>query len=280
MLKKQIIYIFVCFCFLYGCADGTYIAEKKLWHANYKLRQFLTDKDSINNNDERIDELIFSFKEIVMRYPFWERTPQAHFILAKLYKQKKNYSSALKECRKICENFTLRKEDCARALKNIIEIAQLQNDWQEAEKTYETLIKVYSDTSIGLPAMVYLAQEYKKRGELEKAKDIFSNAFEFYKQMISKENAPQISLKAVDLSVICILNLSGANAVTEFLLSLKDEYAGSDIEIQAVLNLAKNFQYNLKQKKEALKYYQYIVEKYPKMNIVPKIKDEIEKLND
>ncbi len=279
--KKLILLIMLIAIFLgSGCGEGTYRAEKMFWQANYRLKNLIAQKDEKSLTPDQIDSLIFSFKEITIRYPRWENTSKAHFILASLYLMKSKPETARQEYELVYKDFPSQIELCAMALKNIAVLYELEDKWEQAEQIYRRIIEEYHYTNVGLMVSLNLAQQYKKKGHLEKAKVAFQDALKCYKEVIRQQQNLLTVINAVDFAVACVLNLEGPEPAIEFLQSLKVRYAGSEIELRAIFNIAKVYQYNVNNKEEAIKYYQQILEKDPNRSLGQKAREEIEKLSE
>ena len=263
-----------------GCGDGTYVAEKMFWKANNKLQE-LVEKEKRNENIEKeeIDALIFSFKEITLRYPYWKSVPLAYFNLAMIYEMKNDSEGARKQYELICKTFPGQDAVCQNALKNIAVLYERADNWDEAEKTYKKISAEYPFSEIGLMIPMYLAQQYKKRGEVEKADAAFSKALETYKEAIKNSQDEMAKIVSLNYAVICILNLDGEKEAIAFLKTFSNKDEDPLIQACAVFNIAKIYQYNLKNKEEAVKYYQQIVEKYPKGDLAKKAIEEIKELS-
>jgi TolA-binding protein len=262
-----------------GCGEGTYGAERRFWQANNRLQRLLSqsDKDTVIKTKE-FDDLLFAFKEIVMRYPFWRDTPRANFVLANLYLMKNDRKSARKEYEYICENYPQNAEYCAEALKDIGVLYEQENNWAQAESMYKKIIEKYPYSSIGLIIPLNLAQQYKKRQESEKATDAFQQALSFYNNLIEKHPNSPGAVAAVDLAVACVLNLKGAEPAVVFLKELINKHAHSVIESQSIFDIARIYNFEMGNRSEAIKYYQQIVTQYPQSDLAEKAQQEIEKL--
>ncbi|MBU4305748.1 MAG: tetratricopeptide repeat protein [Candidatus Omnitrophica bacterium] len=263
-----------------GCGDGTYVAEKMFWKANNKLQK-LVEKEKHNENIEKeeMDALIFSFKEITLRYPYWKSAPLAYFNLAMIYEMKNDSEGARKQYELICKTFPHQDAICVAALKNIAVLYERADNWDEAEKTYKKISTAYPYTEIGLMVPFYLAQQYKKRGESEKSGLAFRSALKTYKDAIENSQSEMVKIVSLNYAVSCMLYLEGEEEAIAFLKSLSDREVGPIIQACAVFNIAKIYHYHLKNKEEAVKYYQQIVEKYPEGDLAKKAIEEIKELS-
>ncbi len=264
-----------------GCGEGTYQAEKMFWQSNNRLQRLLvkSDKESAIKSKE-FNEIIFSFKEITLRYPYWPDTPRAHLVLAELYLMKGDIEAAKKAFEIIYKNYPQNAVFCSEAMKNMAVLYERENKWEKAENIYKEIIEKYPYTTIGLILPLNLAQQYKKRGEEQKAGTAFKDAAEFYKKVITDFPSSSGAIVAVDCAVASILNLEGEEKALDFLESLRNKYPGSELELRSLFNTAGIYQHNLQNKKEAIKYYRQITERHLDAALSKEIEEEIKNISE
>ncbi|MFH1458948.1 MAG: tetratricopeptide repeat protein [Candidatus Omnitrophota bacterium] len=281
-LSQRIVWGLATLILCTGCvSEGSFNAEKLLWRADYQWKKNF--KEVPAGKEEKIseaqrDELIYAYKEITLRYPYWLQTYQAHFKLAKLYLLKGDQQRALKEYDTLCKNFALQPEICAKALKSMAEIYEIQGNWPEAEILYKKIMDEYLNSSIGLLVPLYLAQQYQNQGLTDQAQATFVQALGFYKKIIAEKETALGTLGSIDFAVICILNTKTPQDAIEFLNTLKSNYPNSLIEVRVLWNLARIYQINLNDQIKAKAFYQEIVDKYPQINLAEKAQEQIKDL--
>lgn len=270
---------FLLLCYLgSGCSEGTYLAEKKFYHANRRLLELIKDKKQLDPSDERIDDLIFDFKEITMFYPYWDRTMHAHYKLAGLYELKKNYKAAKGEYEIICKHFVKDRENCANALRSIANLYELEENWLEAERMYMRIASEYPYTIVGLLVRPYLARYYYKNGQKEKSERTLEDAVIFYKQAIEANISDAVAISSIEFAIDCYRHLGQPKQAFEFLDYLAAKYPDSVVQLRAFFHLAEFFKHSTDKKEKAIEYYQLILEKYPDAMLAKEAKQEIEKL--
>ena len=262
-----------------GCGDGTYVAEKMYYSASYQLRQLEQreeKKESIP--DEEINNLVFKFKEIILRYPYWDHIPGAYINLANLYLLKEDYESARKQYAAICAKFPNKAGFCAAVLTKTARTYELQGQWAEAEKAYKEILDKYPYTQDGLVVPVYLARQYRAKGDKEQERIFLEKGLSLYNEVIEKFPRSLEATGAVDLSCDCKLALEGAGGTIEYLKSLIIKYPDTLIAGRASFDAARIFQYKLKDEKEAANYYNKVVKQFPGTNLARKAEEELKKL--
>ncbi|MCP4649466.1 MAG: tetratricopeptide repeat protein [PVC group bacterium] len=265
---------------LTGCGEGTYVAEKKFYHAQRRFAE--TEKNAKDGQltDAQIDEAILDFKEIVMRYPKWEPSLQAQFKLALLYNKKGNYKQAVKEFEKVCTDFAVDIENGANALRHIANIWEQQNNWLEAEKVYKSIQKDYTYTLVGVLVPIYLAQRYYSIGETEKSRIATIEALDFYKDIIEKQPESIPAAASVNHAADCLRSLGRKEEMIAYLESLLEKYPNALIAQRALLKLAGYYQLREKDNKKASMYYQKLIDNYPNSKLSQKAAKEIKKLTE
>ncbi|MBI4844940.1 MAG: tetratricopeptide repeat protein [Candidatus Omnitrophica bacterium] len=276
LLLLVIAYLSVCA----GCSDGTYTAEKLFWKANVRFQKLLQGKDTTKDVQKEIDALIFSFSEIILRYPNWKSVPHAHFNIARLYELKNESDKARKEYDKIYEKFSQEAAICVFALNNKAILYERENNWDMAEKIYKQINSLYPYQENTLIVPLYIAQHYMKSDKKEEAQTAFRDALAFYNQAIENSNETTVlRIGCISYAVSCLLNLEGEEKAVGYLQSLREKYPDPIIDAWTLFNIGKIYQFNLNDKALAIKYYQQIIDKYPDGDLAKKSKAEIEGLS-
>lgn len=259
-----------------GCGEGEYVAEKKYFHANRKLAILeKSAKEGKELDKALINELVFAYKEIILRYPFWDNAIPAQFNVALLYRMKNDLEQARKEYERICKDNSRDKENCANALRHIANIWEQENNWEEAEKVYKKIHEEYRFTIVGTLVPIYLAQKYYIRGEIEKSKIATEYAYNFYKEFISSQPENIASITAIDFLIECARSLGATDDMAVFIQALADKHPNTVIELRCLYKLGRFYQDVEKQSQAALKYYTEVLQKYPDSKIAQDLSKEI-----
>jgi len=275
MIKLTNLVIFFFLLSLTGCGEGTYVAEKKYFHANimfYDLRG--KDADGSLTNDD-IDRVILLFREITMKYPFWERSAEAHLKIGKLLERRKKYDAAIKEYMLIPKNFSKNRELAALALKSAATIYEVRHDWQSAEQIYERIIREYPYTAIGLVVPIYLGKKYAKMNLFDKSEQSYHKAIKFYKSIIEKDVKEDTILRLIDFVLTCCLDLGQNQQALDFLQELEKKDPDSIVAARCLFKTAEIYDLKLNEQTLARQYYQELIERFPKLKISKKVKEKI-----
>ena len=264
--------------FCVSCGEGTYISEKKFFHAQHKLlklEQAIKAGEKIDN--EKADSLIMAFKEITIRYPYGKQTMQSYFNIAFLYQLKGENDKAVKGYLKICEEFPQKLENCANAIRFAAEIREKSNDWEKAEVLYQKLKNEYPYTVAGILVPLYLAQKYHHLGLPDKSVAAAETAVAWYKDVILNHAAEPTSVVAINLLFDSYRILGQKNEFVEFFEQIMKRYPDSKIELLA-LNKLIAFYYVQPDKQERVTYYfNQMKQKFPKSEITKGITELLSK---
>ncbi|MCM8814340.1 MAG: tetratricopeptide repeat protein [Candidatus Omnitrophica bacterium] len=263
---------------LSGCGDSNYEAEKKLWHANYALQKARQAEEKLS--PAQLDALLIDFKEIILKYPAWERAVDVYFTVAMLYELKGETERAHRTYQKIIELYPAAADYCALALKRRAILYEQNNQWSEAESAYRDIRTKYPLTRAGLEVPTYLLGRAVIARQEENARTLFAEAVVFYQNIIDrhKEISPDAAIFALQLAADCYVGTSQLDAAVVFLQEQAKKYAATVIEAGAWFKLALLFRDYYKKPAEAERYFQTVVERFPNQPLAQVAARELEKL--
>ncbi len=261
---------------LCGCSGGTYHAEKLFWKAEQRFKQTLgQDKKP---SPKELEDLIYAFQEITIRFPVWEKDSQVRMSLASLYLMQGSIDKAEAQYRKVCESYADQPLQCSSALKNLGLIFENQNEWEKAEECYIKIIENFPLTPNGMITCIYLAQKYQDRGEADKAKGAYLAALSLYRKVL--ENVPDNpqALHAVNMSVPCVIYLEGEQGALVYLKEIQGNFKGTLAAHQALLSAGRVYQYNLKQPENAAELYKLLLKTKTIESLRQQAEEELKKI--
>ncbi|MDE2222723.1 MAG: tetratricopeptide repeat protein [Candidatus Omnitrophica bacterium] len=181
---------------------GEYDAERSLWNINKQMD--LVSREPESTPDAAFSQLIERYRSFIKAYPHSPLAPEAYMFIAKVDLIKKNYDAARKDLAQIPVDFPNDKENIVRALAAIGETYEWQGNWNKARSQYESIIRQYPTTTVGLKLPLYIASQEAKN-EPSDVPALYTEVIRQYKNL--EERYPQKEIKVEALKMLCTASL-------------------------------------------------------------------------
>ncbi len=279
LIKSLTICLLLACLFISGCEGGTYLAEKRHWHATKKLKSLLTETENPTKEDYK--PVIDAFREITIRHPRWINTPKVHFQIGQLYEAQGDFQMARKEYGVIKKNFSLNPEISSAAQFKTALTYLLDANWPSTKEEFDKLTKDYPDTKSALQVPIFIAKYYKKIGKEAESEDAYDDALKLYSKKIITffdKTDPKI-IFAADFALECYIDRERWEEAISYLDDLISEYPKTVLAPKSLLAAGLISQTKLEDNEKAVKYFDRLIEEYPKSSFSDAAKKQKELIN-
>ena len=188
--------------FTLNSCGGEYLPEKYLYKARMKFKKL----DLATATQSEIDDVITAYQIVNKKWPLSRKSSEAHYEIANIYIQQKQFIKARKELENIVINFSNNAELASDAKFAIGQIYEREEDnEQKAIETYKEIYDLYPLTKKGLYCPLYIAEYYKKNNDIDNTTIAYANAIKHYKNRI--EELGEIKLSAVLQNYLALYTL-------------------------------------------------------------------------
>lgn len=258
--------VFVLFSFL--DYNGEYVIEQKLWKIQRQFIDIAKDPEAVP--DFKFDEVAGQYQKVIDKYPDSRLIRNVHFALGRLYLVKKDYVTAREKFHLVAEKYSDNKELSAEALLFVGKAYEVEGNWPQADKTYQSVIDNYPMTMTGLGVPIYVANYYKRKNDFQNTMNAYEKAVIHYRKMASDHDGTKVGLKAMGYLSNCFLEQSRWNEAIETLGLIIEKYSTTGHLTPKNVNLTiKTINivsaYQLKDYDIAIRMYQGIIDRNPEL---------------
>ncbi len=195
-------------------------------------------------------------------------------LLARLHRNE----DAAKTFSLVARDATLPEGTRAAALIESGRLAELENNWEEAQRSYRDAATNYPLTPQGMQAPLYQIAHYQRIKDDSGLRSARLEARKVFEGTLARYPDSPVSLRARELLLACLIDLQDWQAAASRLADLADSQAGSRTGLQALLALAQMHDKKLSDPKAAIADYRKILARYPGVPFKAKIEAEIKRL--
>ncbi|MFT6355549.1 MAG: TolA-binding protein [Cryomorphaceae bacterium] len=278
MMKVSNSFLLTCFLLvLLGCSfDPIYEAEKAYWEAR-KIDRTLHQDNPDGLEEENYEEIIAALKRVSDAAPFEPMAAQAQFQIAQIYLGLEKTEQAHEILKKTFFRFSKSENKNESSSKNIASQAafwsgklyEKKGEVEKAQEVYANLMDRYPLTTRGLQMPIYIVQYYKTRGNLPKMKEASARAHSHYKSLIDQYSGTTIE-KTVQRYNLQVYALEEA---WQDILNFWDSEINTQIErsgaIRAKIARADLLASRMENIPEAERIYKDLIDQYPVEPITP-----------
>ncbi|MBL1353726.1 MAG: tetratricopeptide repeat protein [Zetaproteobacteria bacterium] len=216
---------------------------------------------------------IYHYRSLLTVYPESSLRPNALFSIGEIQRTGlKDYEDAVLSYQQVIEQFS--RSDVAK--QSYIKLALTQSQhlrlYQEALLTLNTAVEKYADDPIGKEALQMLGEIYSK-----KTKE-YSKAVEAYRKLsdiFSGDDGIKALQEAENIASSSMRDYALVIAIDEQIIR---DYSDNALAPEKLLNIGNIYNKKLKQKSEAIKTYQRVIEQYPSSKQAKEASSNIRKL--
>jgi len=219
------------------------------------------------------DVAVYEYEKLITVYPGSSLQPDALFAIADVQRTGlKSYEKAAQNYRKVIEQFPLQ-DITKRAYINLALTESVHlKDYQAALTTLNTAVEKYADDAVTKEALQMLGEIYSKKTK-EYAKSVQS--YRKLSDIFLGDDGIAALKKAESIATSSMHDYPLVIAIDEQLIR---DYPSHELAPEALMNIAEIYEKKLKQKMEAIKAYQRVIEQYPNSKQAKKASSNIRKL--
>ncbi len=263
----------------FSCLDwnGTYGGQRELWLIERDFKNKVQDKETPTSYE--LEKIAKHFRHYVKKHSKTRLAARAQLSVGQVYMIKKDFIQARIEFAKVSQIYAKDKEFLAQAEANIAETYKSEDNWPDALRVLQGIIKQYPLTPTGFSIPIYIAKYYEVRGYKTEALESFERAAAFYTDLAQKNPKKPLEFDSLRMIVYCRLAQSrwsdALNALREMILKFP---TGSVLNesLQVINNIAvmKLHDYD-----RAISIYNEFLMKHPKHPATDVVKRMLAGLN-
>lgn len=280
---KKTIYVLLAILVIVGIAltfltrPGEYAAEKSLYQA-------LRGANKIVQNPDVVPPVMFAaaegdLKNVVTKFPKTNTAKVAQMALAKFYVVTKKFDKAFEVLDTIIkvpdQNAMLSSE--ARFIKG--NIYESRGQWSKALAEYIVLRDSDTITPIGLQMPLYIANYYRKNGDLAEATSAFNEAVAYYRPLSRKHAKTEIGYVASNFLSQSYVNLKKYEEAGLVIEDTIDTYPSMYTYRQQLPAMELIYAQALKDPRKAIAVYKRVLEKTKDARLAKLMQARIDQLS-
>lgn len=246
---------------LSGCAPDQYSVEKEYWKEK-RLKDMATS-NPLGSTGTDVERAVKALGDFSRKYPKNQLAIEADLDIATLYMAKNEYGKAREQLRGIINDHAPSQLICSEALFLIGHSYQIEGKWDAALLEYRKLIRDYPQTTRGLDMPIYIAQNYKSKGELKKMTSAYKEAIEYYTQLSLQHPDSQLAFYASRSAGRCYMELKDWPRALSVFQKILVAYRGK-VELDDILmNQSIIYAQELNNKDKAAEALEQLIKNYP-----------------
>ena len=182
---------------------------------------------------------------------------------SRLFVRQHRNEDAERVLRVAAEDVSLNEETRATAWLERARLAELQNNWEEAERDYREASTNFPLTAQGMQAPLAVIDHYRAAGDRPGARQAMSEGRRFYQGVLARYPDSPVSQGARRLIVQCSLGLEDWKGAAAALSQMAEAAPGSPGSLQALATLARLDEEKLGDRRAAAAAYRRILEARP-----------------
>ncbi|MBN1587789.1 MAG: tetratricopeptide repeat protein [Candidatus Omnitrophica bacterium] len=246
---------------LSGCG-GDYQAERLMWEARQESRFIQGDPKLVPA--EAWENVVQAYQKVLDKAPGSKLAAQAQFNIATVYLRQLDLEKAREAYGKVLQNYSKDRRLSSEAYFIIGRTHELENHWDKAVESYENLVLYYGDTLKGLQVPIYIAEGYKRRGQIEEARAAYEKALKGYDKRAEDSSSGNFKAHAYGFKAWAYESEGDwANALNTH-MSVANEYPESDRAPLSLFTAALIYQQKFQDMDRAVQLYKTLLSRYPK----------------
>lgn len=246
--------------------NSDYAIEQMVWKVQKEYLDIVKDPKVIP--EQTYVKVIKGYQKIIDRYPNSTLTPRIRFLMGHVYFLKKDYETARKKFNELIKLYPSNKALHAEALGAVGRTYEIENDWPQAQRTYDRIMADYPDTPTGFGIPLYLANHYKEQNDYQKTMDAYDRAIKHYLSLTQSNPGSPIEYNALRYLSNCYLDQKRWREGVETLGEILQKYAkGNYMNIQTADTIIKTINaisvYQIKDYDLPVQIYQNIIQQNP-----------------
>ncbi len=247
-------------------SQSDYAIEQKVWKVHKQYFDIIKDPNVIP--EQTFEDVIAGYQKIIDKYPQSRLTEGLRFLVGRVYFLKKDYETARKKFYEIIEIYPQKKELHAEAMAAVAKTYEVQDNWPQAYKIYDQILKSYPLTPAALGIPIYIANYHKSLNDYQQTVDAYEKAIVYYRKIASENPASPAGYNALRYLSNCYLDQKHWTEAINTLGEILQKYAHGEYmtaktadTIIKTINIVSTYQ--LKDYDAAVHIYRGIIEQNP-----------------
>ncbi len=256
--------VFIIFSLLDSQSD--YVIEQKVWKVHQQYFDIIKDPNVIP--EQTFHDVIAGYQKIIDKYSQSHLTEGLRFLVGRVYFLRKDYETARKKFYEIIEIYPQKKELHAEAMAAVAKTYEVQDNWAQAYKIYDQILKSYPLTQAALGIPIYIANYHKSLNDYQKTVDAYETAIVYYRKIASENPGSLVGYNALRYLSNCYLDQKHWIEAINTLGEILQKYAQAEyMTVQTVDMIIKTINivstYQLKDYDAAVHIYRGIIDQNP-----------------
>ena len=246
--------------------DSNYVVERKIWRIYQEQKDIARDPAVVPDNV--FERLINEYKQIIEKYPDASQVPDMYIRLGEVYALRRDFAAARELFQSLAGRYPEHKDLLAEAMFKVGETFEAEDNWPEAERVYQQVIREYPLTDVGLKTSIYIANYYRGQNDFQGTMAAYEAAISRYKDIAVQFRDTQVGLSALRHLATCYLDQKRWEEAIGVLGEVIERYAGTrDLDVKDTDMVIKTINivsaYQIKNYDVAIGLYQDILERNP-----------------
>lgn len=259
-------------------SKGEYAAEQIIWKTNQQLARANQSPEAIP--DREFESIIKNYERVIKEFPASKVVPRAYLSIGETYLVKRSYDTARKKLSEVLAQYPKYTLIAVEAVSTIGRSYELQDDVENAVKTYQKLTKDYPLTDTGLRAPFYIASYYERLKEPLKAKMAYADATIYYIDMAANNAGSEIGYKSLKMLTDCYTAQQKWPEAIETMGRILVKYPTAQITASLIRPINTIALVKLQDPDAAITIYRTFLEKNPNHSLSKTMRQTIDYLND
>ncbi|OGX38587.1 MAG: hypothetical protein A3C36_05785 [Omnitrophica WOR_2 bacterium RIFCSPHIGHO2_02_FULL_52_10] len=205
--------------------DSNYIIERKIWKIYQEQKDIARDPAVIPDNV--FERVIHEYKQIIEKYSYSSHAPDLYIRLGEVHALRRDFAAARELFQSLAGLYPEKKDLLAEAMFKVGETYEAENNWPEAERVYQQVIREYPLTDVGLKTSIYIANYYRGQNDFQGTMTAYEAAMSRYKDIAVQFQDTQVGLSALRHLATCYLDQKRWEEAIAVLGQVIERYAGS-----------------------------------------------------
>jgi tetratricopeptide (TPR) repeat protein len=224
-----------------------------------------------------LNRVVGMYEAIIGSKPGSGYSVNARFKIAGLYAADKSFDLSREQYDYIIKTYANNAELVASALFEKGRTYEIENNWTEALRQFNIIIKDYEQTSLALKVPLYIARYYMQKEDTVKAVKSYQAAIDYFQKISEKYPNTKGSLLCENLVVKAYVEMGAWQEALNYLYSLEKKYK---LGPETLLVMARIYKEKLDDQTKKQEIYDQILKEFPDSQAAGVIKKEIEMENE
>ena len=271
---NQLTFLLCLSLLLSGCS-AAYNGERLFWKAQQINAPIV--KSPQTAAPEQYAKAIQAFQLVAQKTPGTIWAARAHVAVGSLYALEKQYDQARQAYTLVLQNYNPYKDLCLGTRVAVAKTYEIEQNWDEAIKTYRDIAEYHPWTVPGLEALLYVPWLQAHHGSADEATKGYEWAVRQYTQLLLDAPNPETAIQVKARLVLAYQRLGQWDNVTKTLEELR-ETPGVTNRPLVLLTLGAVYQTKLSNPEKAEGAYTELVKEFPAHPFSKAAKAQLERM--